>query len=236
MQNSVRVCFVAMALWGAIHANAQSKEPDRIVVIGSASIDAPADRIVINVHLSFSDSADGKSAFQLHKTAEERLGAFLLSRAIPESVVTYTLLNIVTSTYNAWRDKSSIVYTTNQTITIVVSDFKKYPQFILALISEGFANINQQFQSSKGPDAQKQATQMAVQQARVKAELMASAAGRKIKKVSKISDTDETEPAFGRYYLRSTLGDRTSTYFQLSAIPQTVSVDKQVKVVFDLVE
>ena len=78
---------------------------------------------------------------------------------------------------------------------------------------------------------------MAVQQARAKAELMASAAGRRIKKISKISDTDETEPSFGRYYVRSSrVVDKSTAVPQLTAIPQTVSIDKQVKVVFDLAE
>ena len=54
----------AQILQPAIHA--QTSNPDEIVVIGSAMLDLPADRILVRITLEYSDKVDGKSAFEQH--------------------------------------------------------------------------------------------------------------------------------------------------------------------------
>lgn len=212
----------------------QEQTNDQIIVIGSATIEVPADIITIKINLSYQDRTDGKTAFEQHKDAEEKLIKFLKEENIPDSLIRYSLFNI-SSTYDYSHGDNQKIFNTNQTIAIRVYDFSEYASLQLKLIENGFTVFNQNFESTKSSDAMNEAIQKAVYQAKHKAELMAIASGRKIKKISKISDTEETEPIISRYsdsMFRTnfmTVGETS-----LNDIPQTIRIEKQVKVVFDL--
>lgn len=207
---------------------------DQIIVIGSATIEVPADIITIKINLSFQDRTDGKAAFGQHKDAEEKLIKFLKEENIPDSLIRYSLLNI-SSTYDYSRGENPKIFNTNQTITIKVYNFSEYVSFQLKLIENGFTSYNQMFESTKSSLAMNEAIQKAVYQAKHKAELIAIASGRKIKKISKISDTEETEPIISRYSDSMFRADyMTVSTTSLTDIPQTIKIEKQVKVIFDL--
>ncbi|NCS90060.1 MAG: hypothetical protein AUK34_07505 [Ignavibacteria bacterium CG2_30_36_16] len=216
---------------------AQQIEKDKIVVIGSASIEVPADRVMLKLTITFEDRIDGQKAYTQHKEQELKLLNFLKELNIPDSLVTYSLLNI--STRFEYPSSQQIkIFQTSQTVSIILTDLSKLPSFQLSLISNGYTSFEGSFESSKSPGAVKEALSKAVQQAKIKAEIMANAAGRKIKKVSKISDTDEIEPRIASYrnYIYSRNISYSRTTIQLINIPQTVTIDKQVRVIFDLVD
>jgi uncharacterized protein YggE len=183
--------------------------------------------------LSFQDRTDGKNAFEQHKDAEAKLIKFLKEENIPDSLITYSLLNI-SRTYDYSRGDNPKIFSTNQTISIKVYDFSEYTSFQLKLIENGFTAFSQYFESTKSSEAMNEAIQKAVYQAKHKAELMAIVSGRKIKKISKISDTEDTEPIISRY--RDTLQhtDFMIAITSLADIPQTIKIEKQVKVIFNL--
>lgn len=213
---------------------AQLNDDDKIIVIGSASVEVPADKVAVRIFLSFQDKNDGKISYEHHKEAEKRLVQFIRDFNIPDSTVSYSLLNISANSNYTQRESLGKLFQTFQTITVTLTDISRYPSFQLGLISLGFTNFNENFESSKALDGEKEAIQRAVQKTRLKAELMAAALGRKIKKVSKISDTEDTEPSISSYYGKLIKQDKTSSVPQLVSIPRTVTIDKQVKVVFDL--
>jgi uncharacterized protein YggE len=84
---------------------------------------------------------------------------------------------------------------------------------------------------------QKQMLEKAVTVAQEKAETIASASGRKVKRIVKVMDTDESDPRFSNYSrfkygnndLALRLDDRS-----LSNIQQTVTVTATLKVVFEM--
>ena len=88
--------------------------------------------------------------------------------------------------------------------------------------------------------AEVEAIKQAVLKARAKAEIMAAAAGRTILRAAKVSDTEETEPVIARY--RGSFSQTIATQMQFTDVgrpmdlPQTILVEKHVKVVFDLVK
>jgi hypothetical protein len=216
----------------------QQIDPDRIVVIGSASIEIPADIVNVRITLSFQDKVDGKSAYARHKDTEARFIQFLHEMNIPDSVINFTPLSISAQNDYSRRDSVVKIYNTNQLVTVRIFDLSKYADFQLKLISNGFTTFSETFESSKSREAEDEAIKKAVLKARAKAELMASAAGRKILRVAKISDTEETEPVIARYRepFHGTVSAQTafSSASRLMDLPQTISVEKQVKVVFDL--
>lgn len=214
----------------------QLNDSDRIVVIGSATIEVPADRVVINIQLSFMDKTDSKKAYDQHKEAEAQLVEFFRDFHIPDSVITYSLLSL-NREQDYSRQQQEQVFRTHQTVKILLTDISTYSAFELALISKGFVNLAESYESSKSSSAEKEAIQKSVKQARAKADLIAEAAGRKIKKVVKISDTEETEPMIARYYepyARAVNFQTASSQGSLSAIPQIILVSKQVKAVYEL--
>lgn len=211
----------------------QEKDKDQIVVIGSATLEVPADIIKIRITLSFRDRVDAKTAYKQHKDAEEKLLELLKEENFHDSLITYSLLSVSTS--HDPRIDPPQYYTTNQTVAITISNFSEYPSIHLLLIENGFTNFSQSFESTKSFEAMEEAIQLAVRQATHKAELMAGAAGRKIKKISKISDTEEREPTISSYYgfmIQRNTTDINIT--SLSDIRQTIQIQKQVKAVFDL--
>ena len=205
-------------------------------MIGSATIEVPADRVVINIQLSFMDKTDSKKAYDQHKEAEAQLVEFFRDFHIPDSVITYSLLSL-NREQDYSRQQQEQVFRTHQTVKILLTDISTYSAFELALISKGFVNLAESYESSKSSSAEKEAIQKSVKQARAKADLIAEAAGRKIKKVVKISDTEETEPMIARYYepyARAVNFQTASSQGSLSAIPQIILVSKQVKSVYEL--
>ena len=230
---NVIVCFITFT----IITSAQQNEKDKIVVIGSASIDVPADRVMLKLTITFEDRLDGQKAYAQHKEQETKLLNLLKELNVPDSLITYSLLNI--STRMEYSSHPPIkVFQTSQTVSIILTDLSKLPSFQLSLISNGYTSFEGSFESSKAPGAVKEALSKAVLQAKTKAEIMANAAGRKIKKVSKISDTDEIEPRIASYrdYIYSRNISFSTTSIQLINIPQTVTINKQVRVIFDLVD
>ncbi len=228
-----KIVFILFYIFSSTNFFSQEQTNDQIIVIGSATIEVPADIITIKINLSYQDRTDGKTAFEQHKDAEEKLIKFLKEENIPDSLIKYSLLNI-SSTYDYSRGDNQKIFNTNQTIAIKVYDFSEYAQFQLKLIGKGFTAFSQNFESTKSSDAMNEAIQKAVYQAKLKAELMAIASGRKIKNISKISDTEDTEPIISRYSSFMPHAAYSTTSVVLTDIPQSIKIDKQVKVIFDL--
>jgi uncharacterized protein len=223
----------------SLTVKAQQPEKDKIVVIGSASIEVPADRAQVTVSLWFSDLLDAKKAFDLHKDAESRLIHFIRDHGIHDSSVTYSLLSISLTQDYGRPGSIPQKYNTGQTVIITLTDIARLPAFEMDLVASGFTSFSEEFRSSKGVEAQKDAIAGAVRQARSKAELMAAAAGRKIQKISRIADTEETEPTIARYYgthPRAYATSATRSVDKLVNIPQVIAVEKQVKVTFELAQ
>ncbi len=83
MQRFLSVLPAFLLLFPAFSLYAQTSNPDEIVVIGSAMLDLPADRILVRISLEYSDKVDGKSAFEQHQAAETTLVALLRLYHIP---------------------------------------------------------------------------------------------------------------------------------------------------------
>lgn len=234
------ICVLAISSMVGDEYLAQQSNKDQIVVIGSASVEIPADIVVLKITLSFGDKIDGKKAYELHRQAEQRLIEIFNNLEIPDSVITYSLLTINSSVdYNSrYQDSIRTIYTTNQVVQISVYDILKYLSIQLELISNGFTSLNASFGSSKEIEAIEMATQKAVEQAKLKAQIIAKASGRKIKKILKIMDTEESEPIIRPFFLEYERFNRLPVagvvVQQLIDIPQNIKVSKQVKMILEL--
>lgn len=243
--------FLAPALFAfALNTAAIAQTPavlpspdNRIVVLGEATLNLPADRVVLTVNLTARDSLTVQRAYDKHKRLEASLVRFLKQASLPDSAVKYQLFNIRQEfEYGGPGRRQLGAYVTSQQVTLTLTNVKQYAEFLVKLIGAGFSDVNANFTASKAENFQGTLLTNAVAAARRKAEVMASAANRRIKRVSKVMDTEETDPIFGQpIRLQSAMveanfkrsaGDEAAN--DLTNIPQTIRLATQVKVVFEL--
>jgi uncharacterized protein len=129
---------------------------------------------------------------------------------------------------------------TSQTVYITLDSIKTYADFMLRLISAGFSDVETNFISSKTNDFHGQLIEKAIEIATQKAQVMATKAGRKLGKIVKVADTDDEDPNFGYHgygMLNGEIAAAGAAYpnnLDISLIPQTITKEMTVKVVFEL--
>lgn len=209
--------------------------PDnRIVVLGEATMEIPADRVVFNISLRFNDLTNIQTAYSKHKKAENQLLDFLKSNNIPNSNISYTLISIGQETdFDSQTRKKTFSFGTTQNISVKIEDVKKYAEFMIKLISVGFTDVSTSFTSSQENEFRDILIKKAIETAQKKAEVMAKASNRTIHQISKISDTDETDTVF-RYNDLSYSTTTSPNGSGITEIPQTITKSYSIKVVFEL--
>ncbi len=218
---------------------------NRIVVIGMAEIEIPADRVVFEIKLSYKDEKDVKKAFALHKESEVKLMSILKDLKVPGKNVNYTLVNVNQQySYDDSPDRRKMVYATNQTVNITLDSIKNYSDFMIKLISEGFGDVDTDYISSKENDFHNELIEKAIEIATKKAQIMAKSSTRNLGKILRVSDTNESDPEFnyrgllnGEIAASGRKGWRSHPEIGgdgFSLIPQTIKKSMSVKVVFEL--
>jgi uncharacterized protein len=216
---------------------AQSISPDnRIVVIGHASIDVPADQVKFSISLQTIDSVSIDKVYQNHKLKEDKLVKLLQDMQIPAPGINYSLLSV--SRRQDYNNRKRVSYIAGyQTVNFILSDISKFSELQARLIKEGFTDFRSYFTSSKLETQKTEVIQKAVEVASAKAEVMAKTANRRIKRIVKVADTEDTDPTFRNYnqsYSLAEVAETRPNLEQLMRYPQSIPVSAQVKVVFEL--
>lgn len=209
---------------------------NRIIVLGEASINIPADRVIFNIELKFTDSTDIKIAYAKHKSAESSLVNFLKESGVSDKNITYTLISVGKQMiYDNEERKAHAEFGTQQNVSVTLEDVKKYAEFMMKFISAGFTEVSTSFTSSKEKDFQDALIRNAIEVARKKAEVMAKTSNREIKKIVRISDTEETHSVFlYNDFMNMNAVSASVSESNITEIPQTISKTYSVKVVFSL--
>lgn len=230
------ITLTSLLLTVCFFANAQTVSPDnRIVVLGQATVNVPADQAKFYITLESVDSTNVEKVYQKHQVQEQKLVKLLQGLNLPSSDITYSLFSVSKRQDYVDRKRSNY-YVGRQNVLFTISSLENLSSVQSQLIKEGFTNFNSVFTSTKFEQHQSEAIQNAINAAKNKAEVMAKAADRKIKRIVKIGDTEETDPTIRTagietVYQRSDIGYRSS---DLLSFPQTIPVTASVKVVFEL--
>lgn len=209
---------------------------NRLVLLGEATIDVPANLIQIAVSLSAKDSASTDAAYEKYKAIEQKLIAVFMSCNISEKSIKYQLPSFRKG-YEGGHPEPKYAFYCEQLIRFSTDSISLSTKLQELLVKNGFTDFQCQFALSDVKKYQKQMLEKAVTVAQEKAETIASASGRKVKRIVKVMDTDESDPRFSNYSrfkygnndLALRLDDRS-----LSNIRQTVTVTATLKVVFEL--
>jgi uncharacterized protein len=225
----------------SFQAIGQTISPEnRIVVIGMAEIEIPADRVVFQVKLTSKEENDVKKAYDSHKRKELNLLSFLSDLKIPNKNINYTLINVGKSIVyedHLKENTKKLYYETSQTVTITIDSLTKYSPFILKLIDAGFDDVSTSFTSSKINNFHDKLLERAIEMAKKKALVMAKTSNRELGRIVKIMDTEETDPNFTNSYYEGRgvgYGGSAGGSYEMISIPQSVTKSMSVKVVFEL--
>ncbi|GAB3340842.1 hypothetical protein GCM10027299_54610 [Larkinella ripae] len=237
-----KLSFFVLTLFSLSSATAQvAPTPDlpvnRIVVLGDAELELPADQVRIVVTLQYSDPTDARKAYEAHQAAEKRLVKLLKDYQIDEKDIRYTLLQVQkhqNDIYQTGERRQEVM--TMQQIIFELGKPERYPALQLALINGGFNRFQASYRSTKEDASKNRVLEKAVEVAREKATILAKAAGRTLGTVLSVRDTEETDPVLQKRFsgdLRY-MSARAESGGGLLDIPQTIRIPAQVKVTFEL--
>lgn len=232
--------FILILLTSSSVSFAQIVSPEnRIVVLGDAHIDIPADIVNFTVSLQGVDSFSVENAYKKHKAQEERIVKIIKDLNISDKDVTFSLMSIGKERrYVNEKNREQDFYVSNQTVSFKINSIKKYTYTQERLMMGNFLSFYSNFESSELNKRKKEILEKAVVVAQEKANILANSAQRKIKRIVKIADTEDTDPQFNNFHsnveykIMSAASD--SNNGGLMDIPQTIQINARIKVVFEL--
>jgi uncharacterized protein len=234
-----RLLLVLLLLVSSV-ASAQMIAPEnRIVVMGQATMEAPADQVSFNITLTSTDTLSLDKMYTKHKAMEAKIVRILKDLNIPSNKISFSLFSVGKRPSYADKDEDRVWYFEGtQEISFTIDSLKAYPAIRDRLIREGVITFGSAFISSKEEAMKKEVLAKAVKVATDKAEVLAKAGNRKIRRIVKIADTDDNDPTFNnysgvvKYTTPAVVTDREEE--TLVEIPQNISVSATVKVTFQL--
>lgn len=232
----MRLSITLLFLLCCLIAKAQKTSPENlIVVLGEASIDVPADQVKFTVVLESTDSTSIEKVYQLHRELENKMVRLLQDLQLPSSDIAYSLFSI--NKRQDYTGRKRVEYFMGrQSVTFTLSAIDKLSEVQARLIKEGFISFNSHFTSSQLKQRQTELLEKAVEVAKEKANVLAKASDRSIKRIVKVADTEDTDPAFRNYRSESIHEKAAISYAGagLTNFPQTIPLSAVVKVVFEL--
>ena len=111
---------------------AQVSDKSTVFINTSSITQIPADNIFFSITLS-AENEDAEKAYNEHKTLESSLLKVLREFDIPDSNISYSLLQIGK---NPSFSKEQTSYKTRQLVSVLLNDFSKYDSLQLALLSK----------------------------------------------------------------------------------------------------
>lgn len=226
--------FILLASLFPLFNYGQTVNPDsRIIVIGEAEIEIPADRALFTIQITYSDKDNPNKALSEHKLAEAKLVDLFKELNIPAKNINYTPVSINKRFQYGANNVAETTYKTNQEVVILLDDYRLCSDFMIRVVNAGFSDIETEFSSSKEEESNNLLIEKALEAATQKANIMAKFANREVNRVEKIYDTEENDPSIHQI-ARKGWKSSSSHKFDLTSIPQTILRHYAVKVVFSL--
>lgn len=192
---------------------------------------APADIASMSINISINHE-NAARAFELHRERESFLAELLKELEFEDEQINY---RPVTVRPNRQRD-GDIHSSTTQQIRLQLNDIEMLGQLQVKLIQNGFDNFSGSLSSTQLEEASDEALRQAVDNAQKDAEILAMAAGRKLGSIISIghrSDHNFRPAALGGAFEVRAMSDAGPSIQNFS---QTVSVQKQVTIVFEMTD
>ena len=212
---------------------------NHLTVVGDATEEVPADQAALTVNLSYSDEKDITLVYEQHKVGRERLVGLLTELKVPaKDLQFYQLLVRKERDYSmggGGMGQAVEKFKGYQRVSIKFNDLKQYAQVQQRLASDGFNDMSSVFSVSNQRDIELRLYDQAVARAKEKADHLAKAVSRTIKRIVRIGDVEETEPiGFMRANMTNINTYNVDAMRPVATIPQTFRYSSVVKIVFEM--
>lgn len=217
-------------------ANAQSGD-NRLITLGDAAMDVLADQVILTVNLSYGDDKDASLVYELHQLNQQKLAGTLKDLKIADKDIAYTQLltrkerDFSINSGGGTQDRVKSF----QQVIVTISDLKQFAAVQRRLVSDGFTDVVPGFRLSNQQEFENQLLLKAIGRAREKAELMAKAVSRTVKRVIRLGDAEESEV----FNIRNLFGGNAAANqprytAPLNQTTQLIRLTTQVKLVVEL--
>lgn len=217
------ICYLVIFL---IVTNSILAQESIIHVSTSSVTQVPADAIYFSITISVQDG-DPQKAFEDHKILEKNLLKIIKEFEIPDSNISYSLLQIRNQML-----KDVPKFHTSQIVSMKVQDFNKYEPIQLALLSNGIYNYNAKFTTEGKDEWVEKAVQEALAKAMKEAELTAKNLNKDLGEILKI-ESSQYYPSTSEGIMASTI---QSPGESLIDIPHFVQMRVSLRVEFELLD
>ncbi len=216
--------FLLAACGSTIHSQ-NTSSPGTLTIDATGEVQAPANRILFQIHISrFHEEAS--TAFEEHKKLEQFLTQLILDQNIPEEQIDANPINI-----SPRRHSNQQGFETRQSVLLRLDEISGFEKMQIILIENGFDNFSANFGTSEEKSAREDALKDAISNARHKAGILASSAGRMLGKIDQIEYT--TTSGIIRMEARMAMDSSDDSLLQFQ---KTVTVRENVRVRFELTD
>lgn len=160
--------------------------PATITINSAGEVFVPADLVVIQINITVTGTSP-QSVFESHKSREEALTNLILERDIDMDDLRFQPMNI--SSHNNRINVSGEVsreYQSNQHVSLTLDDFELFEELQVFLIQNDFDTFSGRFSSTKIEEAETESLELALENARQKADLIARSFDKNVVRMSSV--------------------------------------------------
>ncbi|MCX6215979.1 SIMPL domain-containing protein [Spirosoma sp.] len=237
----IKAGLLVVSLFLGLSTGIAQSTDNHLTVLGDAFEEVAADQGTLSVNLTYSDEKDITLVYEQHKAGRERLAALLNELKVPTKDIQILQLMVRKerdfSMGGGGMGQPVEKFKGFQRVAIKFDDLKRYALVQQRLASDGFMDLFSSFSVSNQRDIELRLSDVAVTRAKEKAERMAKAASRTIKRIVRMGDIEETE-AIG--YIRTNQNNIYMNAYNMevnrpvATISQTFRITASVKVVFEM--
>lgn len=202
-----------------------SANPPSVSIQSIGTVVIPADfiRFTVNINVFSKDLND---AFAQHKEQEAFLADLIKENKFNDGELIFNPISV-----SATRNPSSgNGFATRQVVIFSVTDFDLFENVQRTLIENGFTNLNGTFGANQTDENRNDALRKAMQNAKMKAEIIAASADKKLGDVLSVEyGSGRMQPAAYRE-----MSFDAQTVGQLSQFEQTITISESVHVTFEI--
>lgn len=205
--------------------SAAMAQPSSVTIDAAGEVQLPADLIFFEINITVTDSSP-QTVFQKHKEREAALAGLIRKKGIETENLRFQPMSI-----RAVRNQREVLeYGSNQHVRLTLADFELFEDMQVYLIENGFDSFSGQFSSTKLEEGEVKALELAMENARNKAEIIASSLNLSIIGVSTVQ---HGAPPLSRGYANEQALMRSDSS-SLLEFDQNIRVSSSVTVTFEM--
>ena len=219
MKSTLAILF--LLIFTATDGLAQST----ITVDATGEVHVPADIVNFQINIRVTGRTPAE-VFEKHKEQEDFLAGLIRDHGLDGDKLNFQPMNI-----SSRQSRDSRDYMSNQQVHLQLDDFDLYEEIQVLLIENGFENFSGRFSSTRIESGEDEALDLAIANAKSKAERIAENIGKSLGEVESI---DHTAARIVRGFEMAHFTAMRAESDSMIQFDQTVPVSSNVRIVFKI--